>query len=459
MSKRYKNYPNPDEVLVKYGADALRLYLLDSPVTHSEPLKFQEDGIQQKAKFLVQLYNCFQFLDSEIRLLLHKKNLTKFTLKESSQVYDQWILGKLKEVSDKAIQHYSEYKLYLVVPLLIEFEELFSKWYINLAKNNIKGSNGEESLSALWKVLYNYSILISPITPFMSDKIYTNLRELVNLDTFKESVHMELLETSVKQLTSDPVITRKVNAMVDVVMSVRGLKATAGIGVRMKSKELVLKHTSQQFLDDVKELEKELLTTVRIDKVTYQLLALDKEDGQNNDLIVKINSSPVLGRQLKKDLMPVLDTIRKMSPFELLGKDKIQIMGYDIPSETWSILPQENKDQNLLVDYTSKGLLIQLTKEVITTPIEDSLELMIKGIQKAKKDAELKPYQIVDVYVTINNLESEFYNLFVEEFDNIKDRLRSNVYLNDNDKHKKLDEFIKVIQSTTCDQYSYEIWI
>jgi len=84
---------------------------------------------------------------------------------------------------------------------------------------------------------------------------------------------------------------------------------------------------------------------------------------------------------------------------------------------------------------------------------------MIKGIQKAKKDAELKPYQIVDVYVTINNLESEFYNLFVEEFDNIKDRLRSNVYLNDNDKHKKLDEFIKVIQSTTCDQYSYEIWI
>ena len=408
------------------------------------------------------MYNCFQFLDSEIRLLLHKKNLDKFTLVESSQVYDQWILGKLKEVADKAIQHYSEYKLYLVVPLLIEFEELFSKWYINLAKSSMKGPDGEVSLSTLWKVLYNYSILISPITPFMADKIYTNLIDLVNLDTFKESVHMELLDMSLKKLTSDNDVTRKVNAMVDVVMSVRGLKASAGIGVRMKSKELILKHTSQQFLDDVKELEKELLTTVRSYKITYQLLSLENggdAQSQTNDLIVKINSSPVLGRQLKKDLMPVLDIIKNMSPFDLLGKESIKVMGYDIPAETWSILPYENKDQNLLVDYTSKGLLIQLTKEVITTPIEDVLELMVKGIQKAKKDADLKPYQIADVYITIDNLESEFYNLFVEEFDNIKDRLRSNLYLNDHNKHKKLDEFTKVIQKLSCEYYSYEIWI
>lgn len=70
---------------------------------------------------------------------------------------------------------------------------------------------------------------------------------------------MELLSETVSLLTSDSLTTRKVNAMVDVVMSVRGLKAGASIGVRMKSKELVLKHSSQEFLDDVKELEKELL--------------------------------------------------------------------------------------------------------------------------------------------------------------------------------------------------------
>jgi hypothetical protein len=279
---------------------------------------------------------------------------------------------------------------------------------------------------------------------------------------------MELLDKTVEQLVSDPLTTRKVNAMVDVVISVRGLKATAGIGARMKSKELILKHPSQQFLDDVKELEKELLTAVRIDKITYQLLEIKhdqkdmKEDmnkDMNKDIIIKINSSPELGRQLKKDLMPVLEKIKAMSPFDLLGQTSINIMGYEIPSSTWSIIPSNIDNSNLLVDYTSKGLLIQLTKEVITTPLEDKLELMVKSIQKAKKDAQLKPYQIADVYVDIKDLESEFYNLFVEEFDNIKERLRSNLFLNDIEKHKKIDEFTKVIQQVTEDLYSYEILI
>jgi isoleucyl-tRNA synthetase len=458
MSKRYKNYPNPDEVLVKYGADALRLYLLDSPVTHSEPLKFQEDGIQQKAKFLIQLYNCLQFLDSEIKLVIHNKGTFNFI--ESNQIYDKWIQGKLKELSDKAIKHYSEFKLYLVVPLLIEFEELFSKWYINLAKSNMKSVDNEASLSTLWKVLYNFAILISPITPFMGDKIYRDLvwqYPLTGINSNlkpKDSVHMELLSDTTQLLTSDTLTTRKVNAMVDVVMSVRGLKAGAGIGVRMKSKELVLKHASQQFLDDVKELENELLTAVRIDKVNYQLL----DNNTQTDLIVKVNSSPNLGRQLKKDLMSVLDIIRQTQPSELIGKESINIMGYDISSDAWSIVPKQEVNNDILIDYTSKGLLVQLTKEVITTPLEDQLELMIKKMQKAKKDANLKPYQIADVYLDIVS-DSEFYQLIKEEFDNIKERLRSNLYLNDNNKHTKLDEFTKIIQSIKTDLYSYEIWI
>lgn len=454
MSKRHKNYANPREVIVKYGADALRLYLLDSPVTHSEPLKFQEEGIQQKAKFLVQLCNCLQFLDSEIKLVIHNKG--SFNFVESTHIYDKWILGKLKEMANKAIQHYSEFKLYLVVPLLIEFEELFSKWYINLAKSNMKSADNEASLSTLWKVLYNFAILISPITPFMADKIYRDLVWQYPITGFvqKDSVHMELLSETVAKLTSDTLTTRKVNAMVDVVMSVRGLKSGAGIGVRMKSKELVLKHSSQQFLDDIKELETELLTAIRVDKVVYQLL----DNNTQSDLIIKVNSSPVLGRQLKKDLMAVLDILSKTSPNQLIGKDSINIMGYDISSDAWSIIPNQETNNDILIDYTSKGLLVQLTKETITTPLEDQMELMIKKMQKAKKEANLKPYQIADIYLEIN-IESEFYTLVMEEFDNIQERLRSNLYINDNDKHKKYDEFSKVIQNVKSDLYSYEIWI
>jgi isoleucyl-tRNA synthetase len=464
MSKRYKNYPNPEEVLVKYGADSLRLYLLDSPVTHSEPLKFQEDGLQQKSKFLIQLFNCFQFLDSEIKLFLQNKKLTvgEFCLTESAQIYDKWILGKLKEVCDKANKSYSEYKLYLVVPLLIEFEELFSKWYLNLAKNNMKGFNGEEiqvqSLSTLWKLLFNFAIIISPITPFMSEKLYSELSKLVSNHTFNKTIHLELLSESMNSLTYDPLITRKVSAMVSVVMSVRGLKSGAGIGVRMKSKELILKHSSQEFLDDIKELESELLTAIRINKITYQLLDLNNQ----SDLMVKISTNHTIGKTCKRDLMAVLDVIKNKSPFELIGKESINVMGYDIPGDTWVIIPQTEKNTNdYLIDYTSQGLLIQLTKDIITTHLEDQMELMIKNIQKAKKNANLKPFEIVDIYIYIDEKETEndFYELIKEEFDNITERIRSNLYLNDINVNKRIDEFTQELHRFNGDYYSFTIYI
>jgi isoleucyl-tRNA synthetase len=448
MSKRYKNYPNPEEVINKYGADSLRLYFLDSPVTHSEPLKFQEDGIQQKARFVLQLYNCFQFLESEIKLFLHKKSESdKFVLVESTQIYDQWILGKLKEVMDKAKQYYDEFKLYQVIPLLIEFEELFSKWYINLSKLNMKGMNGidiqAQSLSTLWKLLNSYVIMISPITPFISEKIYMGLQNLIkyNLESVPlKTIHLEQLEKHIKQLKYDPMIAMKVSSMVDVVMSVRGIKTTAGIGARMKSKELIIKHSSQTFLDNVKELETELMTTIKVDKITYQLLNLETQ----NDLMVNFNTQAI-GKMTKRDMMTVVGLLKKMNPHEFVGKTSVMCMGYEIPSTLWSFVPKADSSEGFLVDYTSSGLLVQLTKEIITTPLEDQMELMIKHIQKAKKDAKLKPYEIVDIYLTINEQHDELKSLIVEEFDNIKERLRSNLYLNEmnssNSNSKKISEF------------------
>jgi isoleucyl-tRNA synthetase len=462
MSKRYKNYPNPEEVINKYGADSLRLYFLDSPVTHSEPLKFQEDGIQQKARFVLQLYNCFQFLESEIKLFLHKNtDNDKFVLVESTQIYDQWILGKLKEVMDKATHYYNEYKLYQVVPLLIEFEELFSKWYINLSKLNMKGMHGtdiqSQSLSTLWKLLNSYVILISPITPFISEKIYMGLQNLIKSDSDLissplKTIHLEQLEKHIALLKYDPTIATKVSSMVDVVMSVRGIKTTAGIGARMKSKELIIKHSNQSFLDNVKELETELMTTIKVDMITYQLLNLETQ----NDLMVNFNTQ-VIGKMVKRDMMTVVATLRNMNPLEFVGKNSVVCMGHEIPSSVWSFVPKVDSSDGFLVDYTMSGLLIQLTKEIITTPLEDKMELMIKQIQKAKKDAKLKPYEIVSVYLIVNANQNELIALIEEEFDNIKERLRSNLYLTATDSDMVTNQ--KKISELMTDSYSFKIYI
>jgi isoleucyl-tRNA synthetase len=68
MSKSLKNYPDPNEILNKYGADALRLYLINSPVVRAEPLRFKEDGVFQVLKELfLPWYNAYRFLVQNVK--------------------------------------------------------------------------------------------------------------------------------------------------------------------------------------------------------------------------------------------------------------------------------------------------------------------------------------------------------------------------------------------------------
>ena len=146
-----------------------------------------------------------------------------------------------------------------------------------------------------------------------------------------------------------------------------------------------------------------------------------------SDLIMKFNTQ-IVGRIAKRDMMVVLDKLKSMSPRDFLGKDSIECLGYNIPSETWNLIPHVKSEGNdYLTDYTQHGLLVQLSKEIITTPVEDALELMIKSIQKQKKEANLKVYEIVDIYIDIKN--KELAELVNEECDSIKERLRSNIIL------------------------------
>jgi len=422
MSKRHGNYTSPTEILNKYGADSLRLYFLDSPVVKAEPLKFKGDGVEQKGRFLVQWLNCYQFLEQEVKLL-EKSSGTPFTLVESTQLYDQWIIGELSKLFDTATNYYKQYLLYLVVPELIRFEELFSRWYLNLAKPIMKGHYGvlaqKQSLSTFYKLLKIFSILISPITPFMSEHIYLGLSELVKGECKEESVHMELLSNY--QVKYDHIINQRVSRMVEVVMAVRSLKDSASISPRHKSKTLVLKHLDSEFLNDIKELEKELRSVIKVDHIDYQVM-----DPSVADLKITFNSS-LVGKIAKKEGHQVLSMLEKMNVMDFLGKDQVEVMGFTINSSVWSILPVCNlDDKDMLVNYTKNGLLVLLTKEVITTPIENEMELILKKIQKAKKDAKLKTYQKVDVYIQLEN--QEIKTLIEDEMESIIERLRSNLY-------------------------------
>ena len=103
MSKRLKNYPDPSLIMDKYGADALRLYLINSPVVRAEPLRFKESGVKEVvSKVLLPLWNSYKFFDGQVALL-KKMQAVDFMFDPArdtrdANVMDRWILASCQSL-------------------------------------------------------------------------------------------------------------------------------------------------------------------------------------------------------------------------------------------------------------------------------------------------------------------------------------------------------------------------
>lgn len=105
MSKSLKNYPDPSYILDNYGSDALRLYLINSPVVRAEPLRFSESGVKETVgRVLLPLWNSYRFF-SEQAALFSTTNGTEFianpalaSVGPTANVMDRWILANCQSL-------------------------------------------------------------------------------------------------------------------------------------------------------------------------------------------------------------------------------------------------------------------------------------------------------------------------------------------------------------------------
>ncbi|KIH68320.1 isoleucine--tRNA ligase [Ancylostoma duodenale] len=254
MSKRKKNYPDPMEVVRKYGADALRLYLINSPVVRGDNLRFREEGVRDLLKdVFLPWFNAYRFFVQNVQLYEHDGGKV-FSMKESvsENVMDRWIESFTNSLVRFVRKEMSEYRLYAVVTPLTRFFDTLTNCYIRLNRKRIKvlsslkaftvkmveifvlqGEFGADdqthALSALGRVLILIVRLMSPFTPFFCEYIWQNLRRVTS--SSEESVHFTLLPTPDDSLI-DESVERRVQAMRDCIDLVRVLRERKGIPVK-----------------------------------------------------------------------------------------------------------------------------------------------------------------------------------------------------------------------------------
>ncbi len=189
MSKRLKNYPDPNLMLDTYGADAIRLYMIYSPVVRAENLKFSENGVKQIMRdLLIPWWNAYSFF-------VTYANVDGFADKEvvypeSENVLDRWIVSSMETLITDVTEAMDAYDLQKAVRPFVKFIEDLTNWYIRRSRRRFwKSTNDTDKLSAyrtLRYVLVQLSKVAAPFTPFIAEEIYRNLRG----ENDPESVHL-----------------------------------------------------------------------------------------------------------------------------------------------------------------------------------------------------------------------------------------------------------------------------
>ena len=200
MSKSKKNYDDPMDVVSQFGADAVRLYLMNSPLVKAEPLKFKTEGVHGTIReVFLPWFNAYRFfVQNATRYEVNtgnKFNIDVSLLENSDNVMDKWMLSLTNGLVKFVHNEMENYRLYTVVPRLLSFLEQLTNWYVRLNRNRLKGDLGEENwitgLNVLYEAVLKISILMAPFTPFLTEMLYQNLKNCLGEDSdlCEKSVH------------------------------------------------------------------------------------------------------------------------------------------------------------------------------------------------------------------------------------------------------------------------------
>lgn len=227
MSKSKNNYPDPWILIDKYGIDAIRFYLLTSPVMNGDDFNFSEKGVVEVSrKVNLLLYNVWSFLR------MYYKGTAQKSMPESNNVLDLWILAKLSELNAQVTKYLDEYNTVKAGKDIAEFINDLSNWYLRRSRDRIKmqGEDGQKACQVLSFVLAEVSKMLAPYMPFLADFIYKDV-------TGEESVHLTAW-SNLENLALDKTVIEKMEVVREAV--------TLGLAIR-KEKSLPVRQPLAAF--------------------------------------------------------------------------------------------------------------------------------------------------------------------------------------------------------------------
>jgi len=344
MAKKLKNYPDPVEVMNKYGADSLRYYLLSSPAVKGEDLSFSEKGVDEiNKKIIGRLNNVYSFFD------LYQKDqqpTTNNKQPETENILDQWILARLSQLIEEVSVSMDKYQLDKATRPIALFVDDLSTWYLRRSRDRFKGEDEEDkqmALNTLHFTLLEFSKTIAPFMPFAAEDLYQKL------EGQKESVHLEAWpkSTDYRQLTTNNLLD-EMEEVRNIVSLALERRSEAKMKVRQPLNELKIKNF---------QLRKEYEDLIK-DELNVKNVSSEKGEGE---IVVELDLD--ISPELKKEgqYRELLRHVQQLRKKEGLTPEDIVVL----------IVESNEEGRDLVDQFRSEMEKTSLLKEI---KFEEGLE-------------------------------------------------------------------------------------
>ena len=374
MSKRLKNYPDPNLMLDTYGADAIRLYMIYSPVVKAESLKFSENGVKQLMRdLLIPWWNAYSFFVTYANVDgFHDKEVV---YPESENVLDKWIVSSMETLIHDVTAAMDDYDLQKSVRPFVKFVEDLTNWYIRRSRRRFwKSTNDGDKLCAyrtLRYVLVQLAKVAAPFTPFIAEEIYTNLKG----ESDPESVHLCDFPAA-NDAARQPALEKAMAEVMTVVELGRRLRADNDLKVRQPLAKIKIAGTTINGLDA-------LIT----DELNVKTVELISDETELCDISYKANFK-TLGKKCGPRMKEVAAAI---------AAGNLKIEGIEITAEDVQVL---RKPKAGLV-VASEGAIVTGLETALTPELiaEGNAREFVSTVQSMRKEADFEVVQRIVVTV------------------------------------------------------------
>ncbi|MEY4453219.1 MAG: hypothetical protein RIT51_897 [Actinomycetota bacterium] len=373
MSKSLRNYPDVNEVFNRDGADAMRWFLLSSPILRGGNLSVTEQGIREGVRqVLLPLWNTWYFFSLYANAAGYEAKVSF----DSTDVLDRYLLAKTGELVSSVEANMNRYDSYSAAANLRDFADILTNWYVRRSRDRF-WVDSPEAFDTLYTVLETVCRVAAPLLPMVTEEIWQGL-------TGGRSVHLESWPDA-SLFPRDQVLVRAMDQVRSVASVSLSLRKAAGLRVRLPLNKLTVVLEGSK---DLSEFASIIADELNVKKVELVELSLDstKDFGVVKQLTV---NSRVAGPRLGKDVQQVIGAAKSGNWTEVDGV--VTVGGVELIEGEYdlSLVADVTDTSDQIAILPGGGFVILDGNVTPELEVEGAARDLIRQVQQARKDAAL----------------------------------------------------------------------